>query len=94
MIYNDGDYRIVERRKDYILANCNGNYDNHGHLKCEGDCHDLIELINKRQVPDKYYDRVAAIRISTDDKYIEKIKHKIEKDKNKQRYRNVNKSIR
>lgn len=83
----------MERRKDYILINCKGAYDNHGHLKSEEDCHELIEQIIKRQVPRKHYDRIAALRITTDEKYIAKVKHKIEKDKNKQKYTNINKGV-
>ncbi len=94
MIYNDGDYRIIERRCEYILVNSKGAYNNHGHFSKESACHVLIKLIKRRQVPNKPYMREAAMRVSTDTKYKDKILNKIEKDKQKQRFYKVNNGVR
>ena len=90
IIYLDNDYRIVKTSRDYILANINGEYDNHGHFACEEDCYKMIDLINKKRVPKGPYKREAAMRISTDIKYINKVLNKIEKDKQKLRFFKVN----
>ncbi len=89
IIYLDNDYRIVKGSRDYILANINGRYENHGHFACEEDCFEMVDLINRRIVPKCEYKREAAMRISTNIKYINKILNKIEKDRQKQRYHNV-----
>lgn len=44
-------------------------------------------------VPDSKYLRETVLRISLDDKYKEKVKNKIDKDRNKQQYININKGI-
>ena len=94
VIYFDGNYRIVERRYDYVLANTKGKYENHGHFAKEKDCHKMIGIINKKQVPYGSYMREAALRISTDEKYKADILHKIEKDKNKPKLIRINKGLR
>ena len=54
----------------------------------------LIKLIQTQQVPKSKYLREAAIRISTDIDYVNKVKRKIEKDKDKQKYINPQKGVR
>lgn len=49
--------------------------------------------MNKKLVPKSSYLRNSALRISTDEKYKEKIEIKIEKDKQKKYYVNINKGV-
>lgn len=89
-----GDYKILKASRSYIVKNVKGGYDNHGHFKQLKTCYLIIDLIRKRQVPRSRYLRESALRISTNKDYINKVKRKIEKDKNKQKYINVNKGCR
>ena len=54
----------------------------------------LINLVCDKIVPDSDYLRTSAKRLSRDEKYIAQIEHKEEKDRQKQRYLNVNKGVR
>jgi len=47
--------------------------------------------MKKNIVPFSDYLRTSVLRISTDEKYIEKVKIKMEKDKEKEHYININK---
>ena len=94
IVYADNNYKILRNNKDYILINKNAEYSNHGHFKKKSTCHLLIRLIKNSRVPDSKYLRNAAIRICNDAKYIGKVKRKIEKDKDKQKYFNSNKGLR
>lgn len=50
-------------------------------------------MMERHIVPDSTYLRGTALRLSLDEKYIDKINIKIEKDKQKQGYININKGI-
>ena len=89
-----GDYKILEASRSYIVKNVKGDYSNHGHFKQLKTCYLIIDLIRKRQVPRSKYLRESAIRISIDINYVNKVKRKIEKDRNKQRYCNSQKGVR
>lgn len=94
IVYADKEYKILRNKKDYILINKKGEYENHGHFKKESTCHLLIKLINRNIVPHSHYLRQAVLRICTSDKYKDKVKRKIKKDKDKQVYFNSNKGVR
>lgn len=49
-------------------------------------CSMLIRLICRKQVPKSDYLRESAKRISRDEKYIQDIDNKIEKDRDRQKY--------
>lgn len=89
-----GDYKILKASRSYIVKNVIGEYSNHGHFTQLKTCYLIIKLIRKRQVPRSKYLRGAALRISTDKDYVNKVKRKIEKDRNKQKYININKGCR
>ena len=89
-----GDYKILKASRSYIVKNVKGEYSNHGHFTQLKTCYLIIKLIRKRQVPRSKYLRGAALRISTDKDYVNKVKRKIEKDRNKQKYININKGCR
>lgn len=50
--------------------------------------------MDKKIVPDSSYLRETVLRVSLDNKYKDKVKHKIKKDKDRQVYINVNKGVR
>lgn len=89
-----GDYKILKASRSYIVKNVKGGYNNHGHFKKLDICYLIIKLLQKRQVPRSKYLRGAALRISTDKDYVNKAKRKIKKDRNKQKYININKGCR
>ena len=89
-----GDYKILKASRSYIVKNVKGEYSNHGHFRRLKTCYLIIKLIQTQQVPKSKYLSEAAIRISTDIDYINKVKRKIEKDRDKQKYINVNKGCR
>lgn len=89
-----GAYKILKASRGYIVKNVRGGYDSHGHFKKLDTCYLIIKLLQKRQVPRSKYLRGAALRISTDKDYVNKAKRKIKKDRNKQKYININKGCR
>lgn len=91
--YCDTEYKIIHNNRNYVLINLKGTYKNHGHVKRENTCHMLIRLMRKGTVPKSRYLQDAVLRISTDQKYIEKVLAKQEKLKNKQYYININKGV-
>lgn len=76
-----------------MLINKKGKYKNHGHFRKFNTCLKMIQIMNKKLVPKSSYLRNSALRISTDEKYKEKIEIKIEKDKQKKYYVNINKGV-
>ncbi|HHY13472.1 MAG TPA: hypothetical protein GX526_02355 [Thermoanaerobacterales bacterium] len=79
--------------RGYVVKNELGSYNKHGHFKKLKTCYTIIRLIQKGKVPKSKYLRISAVRLSTDKKYIDKVSRKIAKDKDKQRYININKGI-
>lgn len=91
IVYKDNKYTVKENRDGYILCNNHGAYRNHGHLKKFKTCMLLIRLMEKNIVPDSSYLRESVLRISIDEKYLAKVRTKMNKSKKK--YINVNKGI-
>lgn len=91
IVYKDHKYTVKENRDGYILCNNHGEYKNHGHLKKFKTCMLLIRLMENNIVPDSSYLRGSVLRISTDEKYLTKVRVKMNKSKKK--YINVNKGI-
>lgn len=81
-------FKILSYRGSYVVANCNGKYCNHTHLKKRSTCELLIKLVKRKEVPRSPYLRTSAKRITLDKKYIRAINHKIEKDRQKPKYYN------
>lgn len=93
LVYSDDNYKIIKSYRDYTLVNLKGEENNHAHVQKSDTCFLLIKLIKKQIVPKSKYLQDAALRLTTDDKYREKILNKQAKNKNKQQYFNVNKGI-
>ena len=79
---------ILGYRNTYVVANRAGEYKHRTHIKKRKTCELLIRLINKKEVPRSEYLRNSAKRITLDDRYIDKINIKIEKDQQKPKYYN------
>lgn len=90
-LYCDDKFKVVKSNNSYVLINRHGEYENHGHFKKYNTCLKLIQIMKKNIVPFNDYLRTSVLRISTDEKYIEKVKIKMEKDKEKEHYININK---
>ena len=93
IVYHKNNYIITEEhsKRGYIVINTEGTYSHHAHIKKLSTCKMLINLLEKEIVPNSAFLRVSALRLSTNDKYTEKIYRKIEKDSDRQFYRNINK---
>lgn len=84
-------YKILKTQRDYVVVNIMGQEENHGHFRRLKTCYLIIRLMRRRTVPKSKYLRKAALRISTDKPYTDKIRRKIEKDKDKLYYYNPSK---
>lgn len=94
MVDRHGDFIIFPYRDHHVIVNTKGSYENHTHIKKRDTCKMLIDLVCRKRVPKSMYLRSSAKRISRDEKYIENINIKNEKDKNKQKYHNIQRGIR
>ena len=92
-LYQDNKYKIKKNGRGYVLINLQGEYENHGHFKSIGICFKLIQMIEEGIVPNSNFLREGAIRISIDNEYTNRVKTKLEKDKNKPKYININKGL-
>lgn len=93
VVYTDGDFVVRECEKGFVLINMNGEYKNHGHIKSLKTAKMLIRLMRNKTVPNSDYLRGTVLRVSLDSDYKNKVLHKIEKDKNKPYFININKGI-
>lgn len=96
LVHRHKEFIVIEddyRPGWHIIINTLGKYENHGHVKFLGTCKKLLRLMDKGTVPDSPYLRDTALRVSLDEKYKAKVLHKIEKDKNKQKYFNSQKGV-
>lgn len=82
------EYKILQNKRDYIVVNTNGKYENHGHFKKLSTCYVIIRLLQRKTIPNKPFMIEAAKRITTDSAYREVLT--IEQKKNKQRQRYFN----
>lgn len=94
ILHRHNEYLVIEEKnKGVILINTTGTYCNHGHLRTLSTAKMMINLLEKKTVPKSDYLKETALRISLDEKYKNEILLKIEKNKNKQQYYNVNKGV-
>jgi hypothetical protein len=88
------EYKILQNKRDYIVVNTNGKYENHGHFKKLSTCYVIIRLLQRKTIPKSDYLLEAARRITTDSQYKQTLELKQEKNKQRQRYFNSNKGVR
>lgn len=93
VVFCNEDYKIIHNNRNYTLINLKGIRENHGHFKKFDTCLMLIRLMKDQIVPRSKYLQNAVLRISTDEKYKQKILNKQEKLRNKPQYMNVNKGV-
>lgn len=94
ILHRHNEYMVIEEdNKGVVLINTAGVYSNHGHLKSLKAAKMMINLIERRIVPKSDYLKETALRVSLNDKYKTDILNKIEKNKNKQSFININKGI-
>jgi hypothetical protein len=91
VIFADDDYKILQRKGDFVLVNRHGDYENHGHFRKKKTCFLLMRLMREKKVPFSKYLQGSVLRISLDEDYKSKVKRRINKMKNKQKYININK---
>lgn len=84
---------VIKCKRDHVLINMNGRYENHGHVKKAKTAKMLIRLMKENKVPNSNYLRETVLRVSLDNKYKTKVKNKMAKDRDKQKYININKGI-
>lgn len=92
IVYQRGQYIIKEVDNGHILYNRLGKFDDHHtYIYRLKTCINLIDMIERNVVPNSSYLRVSCLRICMDKKFLAKVKNKIAKDKDKPKYRNINK---
>lgn len=69
-----GDFNIKKSKGKYVLYNRKSKNKGHTHIKTKGTCNKLIRWVCDKVVPRSDYLKVSAIRISRDEKYIEKVR--------------------
>lgn len=82
-----GDYKILftgTGKWKYTVKSISGEYENHGHFSKISICRTIVDLVTRKQVPKKNHFIESAIRLTTDDKYRERLEIKLEKNKNRQ----------
>ena len=82
-------YKIIDCGGYVTITNVNGEYKNHCHVNRMKTAKMLVKLMKKKRVPKSSYLRESVKRVTLDERYIEKINIKIEKDRDKQYYYNV-----
>lgn len=80
-------------KRGYIVINTEGTHENHGHVKTLKVAKTIIDLVERKTVPYSDYLRHTALRLTLDDSYKMDILRKIEKDRDKTQYINVNKGV-
>ena len=95
IVYQRGAYIVKQVDNGYIIYNRFGKFDDHHtHIYKLDTCVSLIDMIYRNRVPERSYLRISCLRICMDKKYLSMVKNKIEKDKQKQKYININKGVR
>lgn len=95
IVYQRGDYVVKEISIGHYLFNKNRkSIDEHTHIKTKKTCKDLIDMIYRKKVPNSNYLRESILRICRDEKLIQAVKHKIEKDKQKPKFVKIQKGVR
>lgn len=82
-------YKIIDCGDYYTIANINGGYEDHCHVNTKKTAKMLVKLMKKKRVPRSDYLRESVKRVTLDERYIEDINIKTEKDRDKQKYRNI-----
>lgn len=71
------DFKIKKSRGQYVLYNHKSKDKGHTHIKTKGTCYKLVSWVCRKVVPKSDYLKRSAIRISRDEKYIQKVKEEM-----------------
>ena len=82
-------FKIIQCKDYCTVANIDGSWDKHCHVKRKKTAKMLVKLMERKRVPNSPYLRESAKRCTLDLKYIEKIEIKETKDRDRQKYRNI-----
>ena len=95
LLHRQNEYIVIEEEngRGVVLVNTKGIYKNHGHIGSLKTAKMMIDLIERRIIPKSDYLRITAKRVSLDEDYVQAVQRKIEKDKEKPKYCNINKGI-
>ncbi len=95
LLHRHNEFIVIEEEhsRGVVLINAKGIYRNHGHLKKLSTAIMMIDLIERKIIPKSDYLRGTAFRVSLDDNYKVKVQRKIDKDKSKQKFININKGV-
>lgn len=83
---------IVPHRSHYVLVNTKGDRSHHTHLESKKTCRNLVGMVCNKTVPTSNYLKESAKRVSRDKKYILEVEIKQSKDKEKPKFRRVQRS--
>ena len=81
MIIIDYDDFVIDKTKDgYRVTRINDDMDAHTHLKSRSACNSVIDNVIKKKIPRNtgFYYLISLQRLSTDEKYINKIQELID----------------
>lgn len=85
---------IHKHSRYYTVINVGSEeYEKHGHFIKRRTAENIIRMITRKIIPKSCFLRESVIRLSTDEKYIETVSNKIEKDKQKPKFININKGV-
>lgn len=95
LLHRHNNFIVIEEenKRGVVLINTEGKYENYGHLKRLETALMMINLIERRIIPKSNYLRGTAIRVALDERYVQAVKDKIDKDSQKQHFINVNKGV-
>jgi hypothetical protein len=80
VIYVDGQYKILKTgNRSYTVINTEGPDNRHAHFCKRSTAQKLIDLIQQHTIPHSHYLRIAAIRVSSDKHYTERVEAHINK---------------
>lgn len=85
--------KVLDCGNYYTIINTKGGYENHCHTYTENTAKMLCRLIKNKRVPKSKRLRKSAKRVTLDEKYQNEIDIKIEKDRQKPKYVNINKGV-
>ena len=92
-------FKVIRFKRYYLVANTDGNYENHTHIPVRSRtgereynvCKHLILLLESKQIPRSKYLLTSAIRLTLDEKYKEQLLEV--QNRRKQKYVNANKGL-
>lgn len=93
-VYTKYEYTVIKSKRGHVIINTKGIFEeNHAHVKHLSTCKKLLNLMDRKIVPDSDYLRGTTLRISLNDKYKDRVRDRMLKNKKKTHYININKGV-